>query len=149
MVILTTQNGQIMESEEFNDEGTFTVNYNMVAKNKDVLTVTRLLATSLMINPYMAPGDFFKNMSDADLQMLQSIDNEEHEDFGNFMLLSEMLATAEGLDHGDLDAITMRMNQFLMFLSMEGLYRKNMIKLYHENISFGDDVGDKIVAEKV
>lgn len=138
-----------MENEDFNEEGTFTVNYQMVVANKDVLTITRLLATTLMINPYMAPGDFFKNMSDADLDYLLAIQDETHEDFGNFMLLSEMLATAEGLDHGDLDAIVTRMNQFIMFLSMEGLYRKNLIKLYHENISFGDDVGDKIVAEKV
>jgi hypothetical protein len=41
------------------------------------------------------------------------------------------------------------MNAFCAFLAIEGLSRKGLVKVYHENISFGEDFGNKIVVEKL
>jgi hypothetical protein len=149
MEIPTTPNGLIMENEEFDEDGTFTVNIHRVAKDNTVITLTRLLATSLIATPYLSVGDFFKNLSEDDLNTLNEISDEEHKDFDNILLIAEMLATGEGLDHGDMETIRQRMNQFIMFVAMEGLHRKGLVKLYHENMSFGDDMGSKIVVEKI
>ena len=138
-----------MENEEFDEEGTFSVNIHRVAQDKEILTLVRLLASQLIITPYLRVGDFFKNLSDDDLQTLEEVSDENHEQFDNLLLVAEMLATGEGLDHGTMDIIHQRMNQLLMFIAMEGLYRKGLIKLYHENMSFGEDMGNKIVAEKI
>ena len=138
-----------MENEEFDDEGTFSVNIHRVAQDKGVIALTRLLASQLIITPYIRVGDFFKNLSDDDLDMLELICDEEHEHFDNLLLIAEMLATGEGLDHGTMDVIHERMNQLLMFIAMEGLHRKGLVKVHHENMSFGDDMGNKIVVEKL
>ena len=45
--------------------------------------------------------------------------------------------------------ITKHTNAMVMFIAMEGLYRKGLVKLYHEHMSFGDDAGDKIVVERI
>lgn len=138
-----------MENEEFDEDGTFTVNIHRVAQDKEVLTLVRLLATQLIATPYLKVGDFFKNLSNDDLEILNEISDENHEQFDNLLLIAEMLATGEGLDHGTMDVIHGRMNQLLMFIAMEGLHRKQLVRVYHENMSFGDDVGDKIVVEKI
>lgn len=138
-----------MENEEFDDDGTFSVNIHRVAQDKEVLTLVRLLASQLIITPYLRVGDFFKNLSNDDLEILEEISDENHEHFDNLLLVAEMLATGEGLDHGTIDIIHDRMNQLLIFIAMEGLYRKGLIKLYHDNMSFGEDMGNKIVAAKL
>lgn len=149
MEIQTTLGGQIMENEEFDEDGTFSVNIHRVAQDKEVLTLVRLLATQLIATPYLRVGDFFKNLSDDDLETLNEISDENHEQFDNLLLIAEMLATGEGLDHGTMDMIHERMNQLLMFIAMEGLHRKQLVRVYHENMSFGDDMGSKIVVEKL
>lgn len=138
-----------MENEEFDEDGTFSVNIHKVAQDKSVIALTRLLASSLIITPYLRVGDFFLNLSDDDLETLTEISDENHKDFDNILLLAEMLATGEGLDHGTMDMMHQRTNQFLMFIAMEGLHRKKLVRVYHENMSFGDDMGSKIVVEKL
>jgi hypothetical protein len=32
---------------------------------------------------------------------------------------------------------------------IESLKRKGLVKVYYENISFGDDMGEKIIVEKI
>ena len=149
MEILTILSGQIMENEEFDEDGTFSVNIHRVAQDKEVLTLVRLLAMQLIATPYLRVGDFFKNLSDDDLETLNEISDENHSHFDNLLLIAEMLATGEGLDHGTMDIIHQRMNQLLMFIAMEGLHRKQLVRVYHENMSFGDDMGSKIVVEKL
>lgn len=149
MEIQTTLGGRIMENEEFDEDGTFSVNIHRVAQDKEVLTLVRLLATQLIATPYLRVGDFFKNLSDDDLETLNEVSDENHEQFDNLLLIAEMLATGEGLEHGTMDIIHQRINQLLMFIAMEGLHRKQMVRVHHENMSFGDDMGNKIVVEKL
>lgn len=137
--------------DDFNDDETYQINFSKAAKDKELLSVTRLLASQMMHNPYVTVGDFLKSVSDGDLElMIDIIDvGEEHENFGDMILMSEMLATGEGLPSGTLDEVTTRVNQFLVMLSVESLYRKGLIQVFHQNMSFGDDMGDKIVAKKL
>jgi hypothetical protein len=35
---------------------------------------------------------------------------------------------------------------FQNFITAESLYRKGLIELYHDNLSFGEEAGDKVIA---
>lgn len=137
--------------ENFDEESVFTVNYHKIANNKDMPAMTKLLAYRIITDGYITPGDFFKSISEDDLDILLEIADEpnDHPNAECALLMAEMLATSEGLDQGNIDEMMNRTNQFLIMAVMESLYRKGMIKLYHENMSFGEDMGDKIVAERV
>lgn len=138
--------------EEFDGEGFYIINFQKIVSDKSFLPVTRLLAADMMENPYITVGDFLKGISDNDLAQLIELSNViEEEDTGeDFILLTEMLAAGEGLSFSnDVDEVQMRVNQFVVMLSIESLYRKGMVKIYRENMSFGEDMYHKIVAEKL
>ena len=125
------------------------LNYDKIVKHKEFLSVTRMLAVDIMKNPYMTPADFLKALSNEELETLMEIsDDDEHERMDEIMLISEMLATAEGLPAANLDVATQRVNQFCVFLVLESLSRKELVNVKYENMSFGDDYKDAIIAEK-
>jgi hypothetical protein len=125
------------------------LNFDKIAVHKDFLSITRMLAIDMMKNPYITPSDFLKSLSNEELQTLMEIsDDDEHERMDEIMLISEMLATGEGLEAATLEIATERVNQFCIFLVLESLSRKNLVKLHYENMSFGEDYKDKIIAEK-
>lgn len=135
---------------EFED-GPISISYDRVMKAKDFLPLTRTLAMDLSESGYIRPGDFLKALTDSDVSALLKIaDNEEHPRLEEILLIAEMLATGEGLEQSqDAQEITNRMNAFCGFLAIEGLSRKGLVKVYHENISFGEDFGNKIIVEKL
>ena len=135
---------------EFED-GPISISYDKVMKAKDFLPLTRTLAMDLSTSGYMRPGDFLKALSDYDVDTLLKIaDDEENTRLDEILLISEMLATGEGLEQSkDAEQVSERMNAFCGFLAIEGLSRKGLVKVYHENISFGEDFGDKIIVEKL
>lgn len=141
----------MFEFEEMNDG--FSVNCAEVVKSRDCLAVTRLLAADLMAKPYLKVGDWIKNVSDADLQTLvEGAEPDESDEFKleDLMLISMMLRQAEGLepikdDNGFRDAC----GQLVTLLVIESLYRKGLVRVFHDNMSFGDDMGDKVVVEKI
>jgi hypothetical protein len=139
-----------MEEDIF-DNGGFMVNYSEVVKSKESLAVTRLLAADLMASPYMLIGDWFKNLSQADLEMLVDIaDSDDQNNYEDLILIAEMLARAEGLSPAEnMDEMSNRIKRMVVILVGEQLFRKGLIKMYHQNISFGEDEGDKIVMEKL
>jgi predicted house-cleaning noncanonical NTP pyrophosphatase (MazG superfamily) len=125
------------------------LNYDKIVKHKEFLSVTRMLAVDIMKNPYMTPADFLKALSNEELETLMEIsDDDEHERMDEIMLISEMLATAEGLPAANLDVATQRVNQFCVFLVLESLSRKELVNVKYENMSFGEDYKDAIIAEK-
>lgn len=139
---------------EYEDgEGGFIVNCENVAKSKSCLAVTRLLAADLMRNPYMTTGDFLREISDSDLQAL--IKGAEVDDNGEFalddlLLIAMLLRQAEGLPPMQMDEECRHsLGQLIMFLATESLARKGLVKIYRENMSFGEDMGDKVIVEKI
>lgn len=131
--------------------GGYNVNFNEVLKHTKSLAITRMLAKDIMANPYMALGDFFKSVSDSDLKTLCAIaEDNEHDNFEDLILMAMMLASAEGVESpADFDGVRALVAQFTGYLIIESLSRKGLVKVYHENMSFGDEFGDKIVVEKI
>ena len=133
-----------------NEEG-FNINYSRVVTEKTLLSVTRMLAADWTKNPYITVGDFLKHLSDGDLEHLIDIidEGEEHTNFEDLMLISAMLSEGEGLPCKTIDDYQRCTNMFMVLISIESLYRKGLIKIHRENMSFGEDMADKCIAEKL
>lgn len=146
-----------------NGEG-FTINYDKLINSKNYLAVTRKLAIDLMTNPYMTVEQFISNISDGDITQLleMSVDNDDEDadpfdsisdtekHLEDLVLIAEMLATSEGLDGSDgYDTIQNRVSQLIAFLAVESLARKGLVKSYRQNMSFDEDMGKKIIAERL
>lgn len=138
------------------EKDSMSIRFDKVAEDKSFLPVTRLLAIDIIKNPYIVVGDFMRDISDQDIELLLDIaDDEDNCHFEELILISEMLAAAEGIpneyeDEMELVAVARsRISMLLMYLAMESLARKNLIILHRENMTFGDDTGDKIVAERM
>lgn len=137
------------EQNDFDENTHFNVNFAAVLSQKDFLSVTRMLAADIMSTPYMSVGDFMCKLSDEELATLLDIsEHEEHPRLDEILLISEMLASAEGLEGSTIETAHDRINQFCVFLVLESLKRKGLVKLRYENMSLGEDYKDKIIAEK-
>lgn len=140
-----------MSDKEFN----YTLDLAKVATNKGLMAVTRMLATDIMNSPYMTLGDFFKSISDKDLQTFVDCFDELKSDdykswYNDLVVMAELLATSEGLPgSASYDELTSRANQLVGHMLIVSLERKGLVKVHYENLSFGDDMGDKIVVEKL
>lgn len=132
------------------DQG-FHLNYANIVKEKSLLSVTRLLAGDIAKNPYMTVGDFFKNITDGDLDILGKIidKGDQHKNFEDIMLISMMLSAAEGCEPSQIDEYVDHFNQFAMFVACEALFRKGIVKLHRENMSFGEDLKNAIIVERL
>lgn len=133
------------------DKEIYSLNYSKIATEKGLLSMTRLLASDLSVNPYLTIGDFLKDLSDGDIEQLVKIIDvgEKHKNFEDLMLISGMLSAAEGHAAESVDDYHKCMSMMMTFVVCESLYRKGMIKLHRENMSFGDDMQHKLIAEKL
>ncbi len=135
---------------KFESKG-FHLNYEEIAKSKNSLAITKLLATELTKNGYINVGHFIRDLSDSDLQALvHNMEDDAAHQYEDLILVSEMLATGEGCESSQNDEqFDERTNQLINFLILESLHRKGLVRVYHENLSFNEDMGDKIVVEKL
>lgn len=138
-----------MVNDEF--DYPFEINYDGIIKAPLLMECTRDLARTLRHNPYLTFGDYMNEMPSAVLnELLEVADDESHEHFDELVLISEMLARAEGLDASQNDAESLKCLKVLMsIIAVEGLYRKGMIRAFRENYSFGEDMLTKIVAQRI
>jgi hypothetical protein len=134
------------------------INYDKIIESTEMLSVTRMLAIDIKKNPYTTVGDFIKNLSDGDLGMLLDIIDRDNMDddvaennvhLSDIMMIAEILARAEGLETNDLEDITKRMQMMSIYIVIESLTRKGLVKPHYHNMSFGDDAGDKMIVEKL
>jgi hypothetical protein len=138
------------------EKDTMAIRFDRVAEDKSFLPVTRLLAIDIIKNPYLVVGDFMREISDQDIELLLDIaDDEDNCHFEELVLIPEMLAAAEGIPNEYADEKEMiataraRVAIFITYLTIESLARKDLIIIHRENMSFGDDAGDRVVAEKL
>lgn len=141
---------------EFEDTGEsqYTIEFARVAEDNKLLGTTRLLALDISKNGYINIGEFFEKMNDSDLQKYLNLsENLDDEAAAEVVLLGEMLSIGEGLEYSlsyeKPETMEKRISQLIMFLACESLYRKGLVKLYRENMSFGDDMMDKVIVEKI
>jgi hypothetical protein len=115
------------------------------------MPITRALALDLSNTGYISVGDFLRDMNDNDLANLLNIsEDEECDEYPQILLISEMLATGEGLSPSDNNQeFADRITQLIMLLAIESLHRKGLVKVYRENMSFGDDMANKVIVEKI
>lgn len=142
-----------MSDMDYDEQGyTFpmTINYDKISKDKSFLPFVRILAMDMNENPYISIGTFLQSISDHDLKGFMAIieDNEELA-LEHIILLTEMLAQGEGLASENLTQLTDRTNTMLTYMVIESLKRRGFVKVFYENISFGDEFGDKIIVEKL
>lgn len=150
--------------EIFDDGGSFNVNYEKLINSREYLAVTRKLAIDLMAKPYMTVEQFINSLSDGDISQLleMSVDDDDEDadpldsiaetekHLSDLLLIAEMLAVAEGLANSDgYDMVQNRVSQLIAFLAVESLARKGMVKSYPQNMSFGEDMAKKIIAERI
>lgn len=143
----------MMNEEDFNEDGTFSVNLDNIIASNDMMAITKMTAMEAKYEGYITVGSYLQRLSDFDLHELMNICElvKEGEDdrVGELLLISEILAAAEGLDPAQVDEITQRMNSFVMLLTVESLHRKGLVRAIHSNMSLGEDAGDKVIVEKI
>lgn len=141
---------------EFEDTGEsqYTIEFAKVAEDNKLLGTTRLLAMDISKNGYINIGEFFEKMNDSDLhKYLNLAENLDDPAAAEVVLLGEMLAVGEGLDNNlseqNVEQVQQRLSQLIMYLACESLARKGLVKLYRQNMSFGEDMMNKIIVEKL
>lgn len=146
-------------------DGLYYINFGKVVAYTGFTAVTRLLAATLQHHPYMSLGDFFKGLGNADLAVLGDLvdkaygDADEERETGRqvkdnaameeLLLISQMLSRAEGTETANMDEVAKQVEYFVNMIPLTTLERKGLIKLYYENMTFGDENGDKPLAEKL
>lgn len=141
------------DNDNDNDEMGYPIeiNYKKITESYDLLPAVRLMAYERLQNPYITPGEWLKNTDDSTISQLLEISEAgaEEDHYGNVMLMTEMLVQAEGLASDSDEEMLKNLNLFVSLLAIEGLSRKGLVKAYHENMSFGEDMGKKIIVEKL
>lgn len=126
------------------------INLDRISQEKTFLSMTRLLAIDLMNNPYLSIGSFVKNLSDKDIdEFMELVENNSDMAMENMLLITELLASAEGLPSENMAELTERCNIMTSYLTIESLGRKNLVKVHHENMSFGEEYDKKIIVERL
>lgn len=131
---------------DVNDLSDYHIRLDRVVLSTEFLSSTRLLAATLRINPYMTLKDYFQRTSDSDIQVL--VDKIDREDLVELILLSELLAMAEGCKSEDIDQVTDNLNLFVTLVLVESLYRKGLIDVVRDNMTFDKSYYDKPIARR-
>ena len=133
------------------EESAFFINYDNVITNKTLLNSTRLLAVDITNYGYLSISEYLEKLSDKDLAtLIKASENPDSDEFGEILLVAEMLATGEGLDNARTDDVMLtRIKVMVAFLAVESLARRGMVRIFRENMSFGEDYNHKNIAERI
>lgn len=125
------------------------VQYDNVINSKIFLKSTIDLAKKIKDTGYYLTSDYIKALTDKDITHLLNLVNDQYSiEFGELFIIAEMLSNAEGLQSSSTAKESAdRINALIGFLTLESLYRKKMIKLYHQNMSFGEEFKHLKIAE--
>jgi hypothetical protein len=144
--------------DDFNEEGTYSINFDMIAESKEYSALVRLLAHNIKQNSYMSLGDFFKNIPDPDLEymmdIIESVADEESEFDENDTALDEliimtmMLNKAEGGEDMDMEETHKKINALSVLAVTTSLARRGLVDVYYENFSLQEDAENLMVAKR-
>ena len=125
------------------DEEFFHLDFNKIYENNTVSSITKSLAHTIQQYGYYSIGDFFKSLSDEDLTTINDwfeIRDREEE----ILLLVLLLSKGEATECNDLDMLVDRFTKLGIFATSEALYRKGLVDLFHDKLSFGEDMYDEV-----
>ena len=110
-----------MTENDFDDFQHFSIALDKIIQSRDFSSVVKQLAFELKENPYKTVGSFFDTLSNSDLDMLmEKIDKEDWEEI---ILITELLARAEGAGGNDLEQVTNNMNVMTVMIAGEAIAR--------------------------
>jgi hypothetical protein len=140
---------------KFEDDG-YNINYRNVAEANWILPTIRLLAIDMQKNPYVTVGDWFRGLGTSSVLELQELAETCYEDPDNadaleqLMLLTMMLASAEGTcDMQDMEKNRTQLGMLLSLITIVGLERKGLVRVFYENLTLGNDMGSAVIVEKL
>jgi hypothetical protein len=133
--------------EDFNDFHQYDIALDKIIQSRGLSSIVKQLAQELKVNPYKTVGSFFDNLSNVDLDIL--MEKLDREDFEELLLITELLARAEGAGANDLEQITHNFNVMTVMIAGEALARKGLVEAYHYNMSFGEDSKDKPIFKPI
>lgn len=136
----------------------FAFDYDMVLASKDHPAICKLLVVQLRSNPYIRVGEWLKNLTDPDLQFLTDLNESisKPEPFNElamttYVALTGMLAAAEGVavDRDDDKGFMDQLKMLSTLVTMESLFRKQLVDFIHANATLGDDQPNDPLAKLV
>lgn len=126
------------------------VNFQQVAIDPSMSAITRQTAQNLLKNPYMTPADFFRGLTNSDLTVLSimmEMMNTDEESLENLLLLSLMLAAAEGVAVDSEEEARSNLHFLCIVITGESLKRKGLVDINYDKLSFGADMArEKIMS---
>jgi hypothetical protein len=139
-----------MENEQTDwDKPQLFINLDKVMNATQYPAVIRLAAMTVKTAGYLHPGEFFRTMSDRDLSILTQIcddmlvellsDAQQKAVVEPLLVLSCVLALGEGAGEIDEQRAQRHLQSTMIFVALEGLFRKGVIELNHPNISYLED----------
>jgi len=145
--------------DEYDENGGYVANLEKVAGDVDYLPIVRLTAAGLISNPYNTVGNWLQNVANGDLNDLLEIINEQHDAYeldpdaiidayDNIVLLTLILAQSEGVDLEDFDDLHDNVGILSILLTTEGLARKGLVDIMYDQVSFGSEFRDVVVAKR-
>ena len=141
---------------DFDNENEFKVDLQAAINHPDLMAITKVTAIFIKNNGYHSVGKFLQALTDADLKSLLDVVDQQFEaadedlidDYENIVLLTLMLADAEGVGIESVEQLSSNTNIFGVLLTMEGLKRKGLVTLMYDKISFGEDFKHEVVCRK-
>lgn len=138
-----------------NELSEYRVNLDQVIQKDDHYIVAQDVAVLVKMNGLMSVGSIMKSIPDDHLQEMVDFIEETYQEepigqtcHEELMILSLMLIQAEGGQISMSEEFAVNsMHQTMLFLMMESLYRKGLIELIHENLSFDEASSNRSVAK--
>lgn len=123
------------------------VNLEVVKNSKEPSKIVTSLANTLSENPYYTVAQFFKDISDSDLESLskwlENINDDSLQSTNDFVLLTLMLIYAEGLEAETLDDLYQYVNIFGILVPGVSLSRKGLVRIFWENMTLSLDITEQ------
>lgn len=144
--------------DEFEFNGNFSINFDEVINSPKYSSILKFLAKQIQETQYISTGDFFRNLSDSDIQYLCDAiedanvmeDDEYMEDerVDELLLLTMMLSQGEGGEEDSIEELQRKMNAFCALAITTSLSRKGLVDVFYENFSLQEDTENKVVAKR-
>ena len=129
----------------------YTIDFDKVSQTESLLEITRSTAKNILKRPYTTIGQFLKGLTDEDLYTLCDIIDDEDDPriYQDILLLTIMLAVSEGVPAKSSKESTENLKYFCTMLHCVSLERKGFVRVFYDNMSFGEDSGERVVVERL
>jgi len=129
-----------------NDVSIYRLNYTRIAEQPEVPSSIRALATKLQINPMMNCSEFFKPLTDMELEELRELTLDPAKPSDYAVLLTLILTAAEGTSALTDEQFNTQVVLTSIFISTASLDRKGLVVANYNNFSYGEELMGQNIA---